>query len=74
MQRVPSTDSSGRVHTSTVTVAVLPEIKDIDVDLRQSDIRYVMVTADQWSRVMLLIRLLEIELIITVLRVLVDSM
>jgi protein subunit release factor A len=39
VQRVPSTDSSGRIHTSTVTVAVLPEIKDIDVELKQSDIR-----------------------------------
>ena len=39
VQRVPVTDSSGRIHTSTITVAVLPEMKDVDVDLRQQDIR-----------------------------------
>ena len=32
MQRVPATEASGRIHTSTVTVAVLPEAEDVDVE------------------------------------------
>lgn len=39
VQRVPSTESSGRIHTSTITVAVLAEVDDVDVDLNTSDIR-----------------------------------
>ncbi|MGM0419964.1 MAG: peptide chain release factor 1 [Bacillota bacterium] len=39
VQRVPSTESSGRIHTSTATVAVLPEAEDVDVDIDQNDIR-----------------------------------
>ncbi len=39
VQRVPTTESSGRIHTSTVTVAVLPEVEDVDVDIKQTDIR-----------------------------------
>ena len=39
VQRVPSTESQGRVHTSTVTVAVLPEVEDIDIEIKDSDIR-----------------------------------
>ncbi len=39
VQRVPETESSGRIHTSTVTVAVLPEAEDIDIDLNQGDLR-----------------------------------
>lgn len=38
VQRVPETESGGRVHTSTATVAVLPEMEAVDVDLRQEDI------------------------------------
>ena len=38
MQRVPETESGGRVHTSTATVAVLPEMAEVDVDLRPEDI------------------------------------
>ena len=38
VQRVPETESGGRVHTSTATVAVLPEMEEVDVDLRQEDI------------------------------------
>lgn len=38
VQRVPSTESSGRIHTSTVTVAVLPEVDDVDVDINQNDL------------------------------------
>jgi peptide chain release factor 1 len=39
VQRVPATESSGRIHTSTITVAVLAEVDDVDVDLNMSDIR-----------------------------------
>jgi len=38
VQRVPTTESSGRIHTSTVTVAVLPEIDDVEVDIDQNDL------------------------------------
>ena len=39
VQRVPSTESSGRIHTSTATVAVLPEIDDIEIEIDPSDLR-----------------------------------
>ena len=39
VQRVPETEASGRIHTSTVTVAVLPEADDVDVKLDSKDIR-----------------------------------
>ncbi len=39
VQRVPETESSGRIHTSTVTVAILPEAEDVDVDINQNDLR-----------------------------------
>jgi len=39
VQRVPQTESQGRVHTSTVTVAVLPEADDVDVDINEKDLR-----------------------------------
>lgn len=39
VQRVPDTESSGRIHTSTATVAVLPEVDDVDVVINQNDIR-----------------------------------
>tara|TARA_B100000315_G_scaffold260095_1_gene319243 strand:- start:4589 stop:5668 length:1080 start_codon:yes stop_codon:yes gene_type:complete len=39
VQRVPITEASGRLHTSTVTVAVLPEAKDVDVQIDQKDLR-----------------------------------
>lgn len=39
VQRVPQTETQGRVHTSTVTVAVLPEAEDVDVDLKPGDLR-----------------------------------
>jgi len=39
VQRVPETESSGRVHTSAATVAVLPEAEDVDVEIRNEDIR-----------------------------------
>ncbi len=39
VQRVPVTESSGRIHTSTATVAVLPEAEEVDVDIDEKDIR-----------------------------------
>lgn len=39
VQRVPETETQGRVHTSTVTVAVLPEAEDVDVKIDQKDLR-----------------------------------
>jgi peptide chain release factor 1 len=39
VQRVPATEASGRIHTSTVTVAVLPEADDVDVHVEQKDLR-----------------------------------
>ncbi|TFZ41497.1 peptide chain release factor 1 [Soehngenia longivitae] len=39
VQRVPETESSGRIHTSTATVAVLPEAEDIDIEINPSDLR-----------------------------------
>lgn len=39
VQRVPATESQGRIHTSTVTVAVLPEAEEADVEINQSDLR-----------------------------------
>jgi peptide chain release factor 1 len=39
VQRVPTTEAQGRIHTSTVTVAVLPEAEEVDVDINESDLR-----------------------------------
>jgi peptide chain release factor 1 len=39
VQRVPLTEASGRIHTSAVTVAVLPEVEDVDVELKTEDLR-----------------------------------
>ncbi|MBL8060239.1 MAG: peptide chain release factor 1 [Chthonomonas sp.] len=38
VQRVPATESSGRTHTSTVTVAVLPEVEDVELEIKNDDI------------------------------------
>ena len=38
VQRVPDTETSGRVHTSTVTVAIMPEAEDIDIEIRPEDL------------------------------------
>jgi peptide chain release factor 1 len=38
VQRVPITESSGRIHTSTATVAVLPEMDDVDINIEPSDL------------------------------------
>jgi peptide chain release factor 1 len=39
VQRVPATESGGRIHTSTATVAVLPEAEDVDVEVNKADLR-----------------------------------
>ena len=39
VQRVPATESQGRIHTSTVTVAVLPEAEEVDVQINEGDLR-----------------------------------
>ncbi|MCT8975794.1 peptide chain release factor 1 [Clostridium sp. CX1] len=39
VQRVPDTESSGRIHTSTATVAVLPEVDDVEIEVSPNDIR-----------------------------------
>lgn len=39
VQRVPATESAGRIHTSAVTVAVLPEVEEVEVDIKANDLR-----------------------------------
>ncbi len=39
VQRVPDTETQGRIHTSTVTVAILPEAEDVEIDINQNDLR-----------------------------------
>jgi peptide chain release factor 1 len=39
VQRVPATESQGRIHTSTATVAVLPEVEDVEIEINQNDLR-----------------------------------
>ena len=40
VQRVPATESQGRIHTSAATVAVMPEAEELDVDIKQDDLRF----------------------------------
>jgi peptide chain release factor 1 len=39
VQRVPDTEASGRIHTSTATVAVLPEVEDVDISINEADLK-----------------------------------
>jgi peptide chain release factor 1 len=39
VQRVPATEASGRIHTSAATVAVMPEVAEVDIDINESDLR-----------------------------------
>ena len=39
VQRVPETESGGRIHTSTVTVAIMPEAEEVDVEIDMNDVR-----------------------------------
>ncbi len=38
MQRVPATETQGRVHTSTATVAIMPKVEDVEVNINPTDI------------------------------------
>ena len=38
VQRIPSTESQGRVHTSTVTIAVVPEVEDVSIQIEEKDV------------------------------------
>jgi len=40
VQRIPETESGGRIHTSTITVAIMPEAEEVDVDIDMNDIRF----------------------------------
>ncbi len=40
VQRVPETETSGRIHTSTITVAVMPEAEEVDIELKPSDLKF----------------------------------
>ena len=40
VQRVPTTESQGRIHTSTATVAVLPKSEDMDIQINENDLKY----------------------------------
>jgi peptide chain release factor 1 len=40
VQRIPATESGGRIHTSTVTVAIMPEAEDVDVEIDMNDCRF----------------------------------
>ena len=50
VQRVPETESGGRIHTSTVTVAVMPEVEDVDVVIDEKDIRIDVMRASGCGR------------------------
>ena len=39
VQRVPETETQGRVHTSTVTVAVMPEAEEVEIDINPADLK-----------------------------------
>ena len=39
VQRIPTTESGGRIHTSTATVAVLPEVEDVEIEVNPEDVR-----------------------------------
>ena len=39
VQRVPTTETSGRIHTSAATVAVLPEVEDLEISIEEKDLR-----------------------------------
>jgi peptide chain release factor 1 len=38
VQRIPETENKGRVHTSAVTVAVLPEVEEVDIEIKPEDV------------------------------------
>ena len=50
VQRVPDTESSGRIHTSTATVAVLPEVEDVEIEINPADIKMEVFRASRCRR------------------------
>jgi peptide chain release factor 1 len=40
VQRIPATESGGRIHTSTITVAIMPEVEDVEVDIDMNDCKF----------------------------------
>ena len=53
VQRVPATETQGRVHTSAATVVVLPEAEDLDVDVKDSDkVTQLAPSREAWTRAM----------------------
>ena len=40
VQRVPETESGGRIHTSTITVAIMPEVEDVDIEIDMNDCKF----------------------------------
>ena len=48
VQRIPETESKGRVHTSTITVAIMPEVEAFDIDLRDEDLE-IKATKSSWA-------------------------
>jgi Protein chain release factor A len=50
VQRIPVTESQGRIHTSAISVAVLPEAEEIDLEIKPEDIRIdVFRASGQWG-------------------------
>ena len=48
---MPETESSGRVHTSAATVAILPEVEDVDIDINEKDLKVdVYRSSGPWTR------------------------
>ena len=45
VQRVPETESGGRIHTSTATVAVLPEAEDVEIEIRNEDLKLILIAS-----------------------------
>ena len=39
VQRIPTTETQGRVHTSTATVVVMPEVEDVEIEIKNEDLR-----------------------------------
>ena len=50
VQRVPVTETQGRIHTSTATVAVLPEAEEVDIEINTSDLRYHNASFWSWGQ------------------------
>src|SRR3546814_6322627 len=57
VQRVPATESGGRIHTSAATVAVLPEPEDVDVHIDEKDLRIDVRSEEQTSELPSLMRI-----------------